>query len=81
MVAQSATVGTVVTSATGGSQVTTSPPFGASDKIVKPFCNFRQCKDIDFGNLLPEALLEAFDKAQQEIKEDTAKKEASHKHP
>lgn len=53
MVAQSATVGTVVTSATGGSQVTTSPPFGASDKIVKPFCNFRRCKDIDFGNLLP----------------------------
>ena len=91
VVAPSATAGTVVTSATGGSQVTTSPPLGASYKIVRPFHNptilpipphvvkaIQNGKYIALVDLLPEALSEAFDKAQQEGKEDTAKPKKKH---
>lgn len=86
----SATAGTVVT-VTRGSQVITSLLLGASDKIVKPFQNptllpipphvgkaIQNGKYIDFGDLVLEALLESFNKAQQEGNENTAKPKKKH---
>lgn len=82
-----------VSVATGGNLATASQPSAtAAAAAVRPFYNptlppipahlvkaIQNGKYVDFGDLLPEALSEAFDKAQQEGKEDSAK--AKKKHP